>query len=48
MARLPRITTAGVPVHLVQRGNNRQAPTVIVFKGWLSIDYQQALVRVDS
>ncbi|TXL16339.1 transposase [Methylococcaceae bacterium HT4] len=25
MARLPRITPADVPVHLVQRGNNRQA-----------------------
>ncbi|TXL12465.1 hypothetical protein BMR05_15300, partial [Methylococcaceae bacterium HT4] len=25
MARLPRITPAGVPVDLVQRGNNRQA-----------------------
>ena len=24
MARLPRITPVGVPVHLIQRGNNRQ------------------------
>ncbi|WP_307190494.1 hypothetical protein [Bathymodiolus platifrons methanotrophic gill symbiont] len=24
MARLPRITLAGVPVHPVQRGNNHQ------------------------
>ncbi len=23
MARLPRISPAGVPVHLIQRGNNR-------------------------
>lgn len=25
MARLPRISPAGVPVHVIQRGNNRQA-----------------------
>ncbi len=25
MARLPRISPAGVPVHIIQRGNNRQA-----------------------
>ena len=25
MARLPRITPVGVAVHLIQRGNNRQA-----------------------
>ena len=24
MARLPRITPAGMPVHIIQRGNNRQ------------------------
>lgn len=24
MARLPRISPAGVPIHLIQRGNNRQ------------------------
>ena len=25
MARLPRLSVAGVPQHVVQRGNNRQA-----------------------
>ncbi len=25
MPRRPRITLAGVPLHLIQRGNNRQA-----------------------
>ena len=25
MARLPRISPAGVPVHIIQRGNDRQA-----------------------
>ena len=25
MARLPRISPVGIPLHLIQRGNNRQA-----------------------
>jgi putative transposase len=40
MARLPRITPAGIPVHLIQRGNNRQACFVSdedhgAYAGWL-------------
>ena len=40
MARLPRISPIGIPVHLIQRGNNRQACFVSdedhsVYAGWL-------------
>ena len=40
MARLPRISPAGVPVHVIQRGNNRQACFVSdedhkAYVGWL-------------
>ena len=40
MARLPRISPAGIPVHLIQRGNNRQACFVsdedhMAYAGWL-------------
>ena len=40
MARLPRILPAGVPVHVIQRGNNRQACFVSdedhgVYVSWL-------------
>jgi len=40
MARLARITPAGVPVHLIQRGNNRQIcfaseDDFIAYLGWL-------------
>ena len=37
MARLPRLTLAGYPHHVIQRGNNRQAIFTIV------ADYQQLL-----
>ena len=40
MARLPRISPVGVPVHVIQRGNNRQACFGAVedysaYLGWL-------------
>lgn len=40
MARLPRISPAGIPVHVIQRGNNRQACFVSdedhrAYVGWL-------------
>ena len=40
MARLPRISPVGVPVHLIQRGNNRQACFAALedysaYVGWL-------------
>jgi putative transposase len=40
MARLPRVSTIGVPVHLIQRGNNRQTCFVSLedfsaYIGWL-------------
>jgi putative transposase len=40
MARLPRVSPVGVPVHLIQRGNNRQACFVALedysaYIGWL-------------
>jgi putative transposase len=28
MARLPRISPNGIPVHIIQRGNNRQVCSV--------------------
>ena len=37
MARLPRLTLAGYPHHVIQRGNNRQAIFVTV------ADYQYLL-----
>ena len=40
MARLPRISSAGVPVHLIQRGNNRHTcfgalEDYSAYVGWL-------------
>ena len=40
MARLPRISPVGIPVHVIQRGNNRQACFVAeedyrAYSGWL-------------
>jgi len=40
MARLPRITPAGMPVHVIQRGNNRQVCFAsdddhVAYTGWL-------------
>ena len=40
MARLPRISPVGVPVHIIQRGNNRQVCFVSdedhgAYAGWL-------------
>ncbi len=40
MARLPRISPVGIPVHIIQRGNNRQACFVSSedhesYVGWL-------------
>ncbi|HEB70377.1 MAG TPA: hypothetical protein ENI88_12265 [Desulfobulbus sp.] len=45
MARLPRISPIGIPVHLIQRGNNRQACFVSdedhgAYAGWLK-EYSQ-------
>lgn len=45
MARLPRITPINIPVHIIQRGNNRQACFAsdddhIAYAGWLK-DYSQ-------
>jgi hypothetical protein len=33
MARRLRVSSAGVPAHLIQRGNNRQATDVTFAKG---------------
>ena len=40
MPRLPRVTPIGIPVHIIQRGNNHQAcygseEDMIAFTGWL-------------
>ena len=40
MARLPRISPIGIPVHVIQRGNNRQACFTskndhLAYAGWL-------------
>ncbi len=45
MARLTRITPVGIPVHIIQRGNNRQTCFVsdedhVAYAGWL-IDYSK-------
>lgn len=42
MARLPRLTVAGYPHHLIQRGNNRQA----IFA--TSADYETLLAMLDE
>lgn len=42
MARLPRLTVAGYPHHLIQRGNNRQA----IFA--TSADYETLLALLDE
>lgn len=42
MARLPRLTVAGYPHHLIQRGNNRQA----IFAA--SADYETLLAMVEE
>ncbi|MDI1307898.1 MAG: hypothetical protein PSV17_00510 [Methylotenera sp.] len=44
MARLPRISPVGVPVHLIQRGNNRHAcfgapEDYSAYVGWLNRDF---------
>ena len=41
MARLPRISPVDVPVHIIQRGNNRQAcfaaeEDYVAYVGWLT------------
>ena len=51
MARLPRITPAGIPQHLIQRGNNRQAcfcceDDFIAYAGWLKEYSRQYDVRI--
>lgn len=51
MARLPRISLPGIPQHIIQRGNNRQAYFAFeedfsVYAHWLnkaSIKYQVAI-----
>lgn len=42
MARLPRLTVAGYPHHVIQRGNNRQA----IFSA--SADYETLLAMLDE
>ena len=42
MARLPRLTLAGYPHHVIQRGNNRQAIFVTV------ADYQHLLALFEE
>jgi putative transposase len=42
MARLPRLTVAGYPHHLIQRGNNRQA----IFAA--SADYETLLAMIEE
>ena len=53
MARLPRISPVGVPVHLIQRGNNRQAcfaaeEDFAAYAGWLKEYSKQFLVDIHA
>ncbi|WP_432743356.1 transposase [Methylobacter sp. G7] len=53
MARLPRISPVGVPVHLIQRGNNRQscfgAPEdYSAYVGWLKEYSKQYAVDIHA
>lgn len=53
MARLPRISPIGIPVHLIQRGNNRQACFVSdedhgVYAGWLKEYAQKYKVEIHA
>ena len=53
MARLPRITPVGIPVHIIQRGNNRQACFASdedhrAFTGWLKVYSKKCSVEVHA
>jgi len=53
MARLPRISPVGIPVHLIQRGNNRQACFVSdedhgAYAGWLKEYSQKYKVEIHA
>ncbi len=53
MARLPRISPIGIPVHLIQRGNNRQACFVSdedhgAYAGWLKEYAQKYKVAIHA
>jgi len=53
MARLPRIFPVGVPVHLIQRGNNKQAcfaaeEDFSAYVGWLKEYSKQFLVDIHA
>jgi len=53
MARLPRISPTGIPVHLIQRGNNRQACFISeedhgAYAGWLKEYAQKYRVEIHA
>ncbi|WP_295798632.1 transposase [uncultured Microbulbifer sp.] len=53
MARLPRLTPAGIPQHLIQRGNNRQVcfcceDDFVAYAGWLREYSQQHRVKIHA
>lgn len=53
MARLPRVSPVGIPVHLIQRGNNRQACFVSdedhgAYAGWLKEYAQKYKVEIHA
>ena len=53
MARLPRISPAGIPVHVIQRGNNRQACFVsnedhAAYADWLKEYSQKYKVEIHA
>ncbi len=53
MARLPRISPVGLPVHLIQRGNNRQScfgalEDYSAYMGWLKEYSKQYAVDIHA
>ncbi|WP_346837947.1 transposase [Microbulbifer sp. SAOS-129_SWC] len=53
MARLPRLAPIGIPQHVIQRGNNRQAcfcceDDFIAYAGWLRDYAEEYLVEVHA
>lgn len=53
MARLPRLTPAGIPQHLIQRGNNREIcfccdDDFIAYAGWLKKYSEEYEVKIHA
>lgn len=53
MARLPRLTPAGIPQHIIQRGNNRQVcfccdEDFIAYAGWLKKYSEEYEVKIHA